>query len=73
MSLRVRVGNYTDYERTRADKNLSNTRSQDLINKERKHIEETIQKLQVGIHAHTHHPHSHHWNCIVITTLTAGI
>ena len=46
------TGNYTDYEKTRSDKNLSNTRSQDLINKERKHIEETIQKLQVGAHRH---------------------
>mmetsp|Transcript_35724 Transcript_35724/g.66710 ORF Transcript_35724/g.66710 Transcript_35724/m.66710 type:complete len:705 (+) Transcript_35724:248-2362(+) len=40
-------GNYTDYEKARNDKNLSNTRSQELINKERKHIEETIRKLQV--------------------------
>lgn len=41
-------GNFTDYEKTRSDKALSNNRSQDLINKERKHIEDTIQKLQVG-------------------------
>jgi ATPase subunit of ABC transporter with duplicated ATPase domains len=41
------TGTYTDYEKARSDKNLSNTRSQDLINKERKHIEETIRKLQI--------------------------
>ena len=40
-------GNYSDYEKARNDKNLSNTRSQELIDKERKHIEETIRKLQV--------------------------
>lgn len=43
----ISPGNYTDYEKARSDKNLSNTRSQDLINKERKHIEETIRRLQV--------------------------
>ena len=41
------AGNYSDYEKARSDKNLSNARAQDLINKERKHIEETIQRLQV--------------------------
>lgn len=40
-------GNYTDFERTKKEKDLGLARSQELIDKQRKHVEETIQRMQV--------------------------
>ena len=40
-------GNYSDFEKTKKDKDLSLARNQDLIDKQRKHVEDTIQRMQV--------------------------
>lgn len=40
-------GNFSDFERTKKEKDLSLARNQDLIDKQRKHVEETIQRMQV--------------------------
>lgn len=45
--LSVIVGSYSDFESIKHDKDLMNARQQATIDKERKHMEDTIRRLQV--------------------------
>jgi ATPase subunit of ABC transporter with duplicated ATPase domains len=46
-SVCICAGNYTDYETTKRDKELGLAKTQEGIDKQRKHLEESIQRLQV--------------------------
>ena len=47
LHLHYYVGNYTEYENIKKDKDLGLVRSQDLIDKQRRHVEDSIQRMQV--------------------------
>lgn len=42
------IGNYTEYEETKRDKELGAARTQEYIDKQRKQLEESIQKMQIA-------------------------
>ena len=53
-------GNYSDFEKTKKEKDLGLARNQELIDKQRKHVEDTIQRMQVC-------PFFHNFNYSLVT------